>query len=98
MIVMVMAVDHILDRLIGHLPNLVDQRLGWPQIRDRIADDHTLRRHDEDRLMAPITDHVDVVSAVDLFGCDLWRTTLRTSLASQCNQRRHSWPQREAKH
>src|SRR5262245_32195627 len=68
------AVDQILDRLVGDLLYLVDILLpaGRPAVGDRIGGDHAVVGDDEHRLMVAVAEDVDVVGAVDLFGLDLW--------------------------
>ena len=67
-IVMVMAVDQILDRRLGDLADLVDiglRRLR-PAIADRVGRDHAVLGDDEHRLVVLIAEDIDVVGALDL--------------------------------
>src|SRR5262249_57049593 len=58
------AVDHVLDRRLGDLLDLLDIGLGgWAAFADRIGRDHALRRDDEHRLMTAVAEDVDVVCA-----------------------------------
>src|SRR5215475_12694983 len=69
-VVVVMAVDQIFDRLIGHLLDFVDIGLTTSRaaIGNRIGGDHARLGDDEHRLMIAVTKDVDVVSAFDLGG------------------------------
>ena len=69
----VVAVDQVLDRLVGDLLDLVDVLLpaGRPAVGDRIGGDHARIGDDEHRLMVAVAEDVDVVGAVDLGGLDL---------------------------
>ena len=66
---MAVAVDHVADGRLGDLADLADigGRRG-PALADRIGGDDAVGRDDEHRLMALITEHVDVVGAGDLGG------------------------------
>src|SRR4051812_9970618 len=72
-IVMMMAVDQILDRLVGHLLDLVDVVLtaGRTSVSDRVGGDHAVLGDDEHRLMSTVTEDIDIVGAIDLGGLDL---------------------------
>ena len=73
----VMAVDQILDRLVGDLLDRIDVLLTAlrPAVGDRIGGDDAVLGDDEHRLMAAVAPDVDVVGAFDLRG--LLRRTLR---------------------
>src|SRR5262245_47970311 len=70
-VIVMMAVDEILNGRFGDLADLVQISLRRLRaaVTDRISDDHAGRRDDEHRLMILITENVDVVGAVDLCGC-----------------------------
>ena len=72
-VVVVMAVDQILDRLVGDFLDLVDVLLAAvrPAMRHGVGRDHTRLGDDEDRLMVAVAEQIDVVGAVDLLGLDL---------------------------
>jgi len=72
-IVVVVAVDQELDRLVRHLLDLGDVILaaGRPAVGDRIGRDHAVFGDDEHRLMVAVAEYVDVVGAVDLGGLHL---------------------------
>src|SRR5215475_1246473 len=72
-IVVVVAVDQELDRLVGHLLDLGNVVLaaGRPAVGDRIGRDHPVLGDDEHRLVVAVAEYVDVVGAVDLGGLDL---------------------------
>ena len=75
-IVMMVAVDQVLDRRLRDLPDFIEIGLYRlrPAITDRIGDDDAGRRHDEHRLMVLIAKDVDVVGAFDLGGREQrWR-------------------------
>src|SRR5262249_29312605 len=91
-IVVVVAVDQELDRLVGHLLDLggVVLAAGRPAVGDRIGRDHAVLGDDEHRLMVAVAEYVDVVGAVDLCGLELralvpaaparlWRTRRRST-------------------
>ena len=67
------AVDQILDRLVGDLLDLVDILLpaGRAAISDRVGRDHAVLGDDEHRLVIAIAENVDAFGAVDLLGLDL---------------------------
>ena len=90
-VVVMMAVDQELDRLVGDLLDLGDIVLpaGRSAVGDRIGRDHAVFGHDEHRLMIAVAEDVDVVGALDLRSLDLrslrllrqsgrWRTPLRS--------------------
>jgi hypothetical protein len=64
------AVDHVLDRLVGDLANLVKVLLSTigPAVRHRVGDDHAFIGDDEHRLMIAIAKHIDTVGTRDLGG------------------------------
>ena len=70
----VVAVDQVLDRLVGDLLDLVDVGLpaGRPAVGDRIGGDHAGLGDDEDRLMVDVAEDVDVVGALHLGRLDRW--------------------------
>src|SRR5690242_13189615 len=63
----VVAVDQVADRLVGHLLDLVDVVLHTlrPRVADRIGGDDTVARDDEHRLRAAVAENVDTVGALD---------------------------------
>ncbi len=73
------AVDQVLDRLVGDLLDLVDILLtaGRAAVGDRIGRDHAVLGDDEHRLMIAIAENVDAFGAVDLGGGDLRPLRLR---------------------
>ena len=74
-VVVVVAVDQVLDRLVGDLLDLVDvggHRLR-PPVADGIGGDHAVPGDDEHRLMVAVAEDVDVIGAVDLGGRERWR-------------------------
>jgi len=86
MVEVVVAVDHVLDRLARDLLDLVDvgdHRLRAP-VADRVGRDHAGRRDHEHRLVVSIAENVDVVGAVDLGGREGWlRRLLRVGRRAQ---------------
>src|SRR5262249_24988387 len=72
-IVMMMAVDQVLDRLVGNLSDLGDVVLaaGRPAQCDRIGRDHTIFGDDEHRLMIAGAEDGDVLGTLDLGRFDL---------------------------
>jgi hypothetical protein len=72
MVVMVVAVDQILDRLVGDLLDLVDvgHRGLRPPVRDRVGRDHAILRDHEHGLVAAVAEDVDVIGAFDLGGLE----------------------------
>src|SRR5262245_28701819 len=72
-IIVMMAVDQELDRLIGHLLDLGDIVLaaGRPAVGDRISCDHPVLGDDKHRLMIAVAEYVDIVGAVNLGRLDL---------------------------
>ena len=55
-------------------PVLVEKPLSvTPAEADRIGRDDAVRRHDKHRLVALITEDVDVVGPLHLGGCERWR-------------------------
>jgi hypothetical protein len=71
-VIVMMAVDQIFDRLVGHLPDLVDIGLsaGRAPVGDRIGGDYAVAGDDEHRLVIDVAEDVDVVGALDLGGLD----------------------------
>ena len=69
----VVAVDQVLDRLVGDLLDLVDILLpaGRAAIGDRVGRDDAVLGDDEHRLMIAIAEDVDAFGALDLGGGDL---------------------------
>jgi len=65
-VVVVVAVDEVLDRLVGDLPDLGHVRRAAlrPAVGDRVGGDHTLGGDDEDRLVIAVAEDVDVVGAL----------------------------------
>jgi hypothetical protein len=90
-IVVVVAVDHIFDRLVGDLPDRIDVLLAALRLAvgDRVCGNDTVLGDDEHRLMVAISEDVDVVGAVDL--CGLLRRPLRLGL---CRTGQHARQQR----
>ena len=85
----VVAVDQVLDRLVGDLLDLVDILLpaGRPAVGDRIGGDHAVLGDDEHRLMVAVAEDVDVVGAVDLLGLDLRPWLAAPAPAPDCRAR-----------
>ena len=69
-VVVVVAVDQVLDRLVGDLLDLLDVGLDHfrPAVADRIGGDHAGLGHHEHRLVVAGAEDVDVVGAFDLGG------------------------------
>ena len=90
----VVAVDQVLDRLVGDLLDLVDILLpaGRAAIGDRIGRDHAVLGDDEHRLMIAIAEDVDALGAVDLGGRDL--RPLRLLRGGRSGERRPRSPLR----
>src|SRR5262245_58561039 len=66
---MAVAVNHIFDRSLGDLLDLLDVCLrGWTSQADRIGCDHALRGDDEHRLMPAEAEDVDILRALHLGG------------------------------
>jgi hypothetical protein len=72
-IVMVVAVDHVFDRLVGDGLDGVDIGLGRTLVGNRVGGDDALGCHDKHRLMPAIAEDVDIVGAVDFFRRNRWR-------------------------
>jgi hypothetical protein len=69
-VVMMMTVDHVLDRLVRDFLDLVDinrDRLG-PRQPDRVRRDDSRGRDAEHRLAVLVAEDVDVIRALDLGG------------------------------
>ena len=73
-VVVVVAVDQVLDRLVGDLLDLVDVGLpaGRPAVGDRVGGDDARLGDDEHRLMVAVAEDVDVVGAFHLGRLDGW--------------------------
>src|SRR5262245_39412899 len=67
---MMMAVDQVLDGLVGDLLDLGDIVLpaGRPSVGDRVGRDDAVPCNDEHRLMIAVAEDVNVVGAADLGG------------------------------
>src|SRR5439155_4109462 len=72
-VVVVMAVDEVLDRLVGDLPDLgdVSRPTGRTPIGDRVGGDHAVPGDDEHRLVIAVAEEVYAFRAVDLRRRDL---------------------------
>ena len=69
MVVVAVTVDHVFDRRLGDLLDLLDIGLGGrAALADRVGGDHARRGDDEHRLVAAVTKDIDVVGAFDLGG------------------------------
>src|SRR2546425_7935418 len=70
---MVMAVDQVLDRLVGDLPDLGDvgRPTGGTPVGDRVGGDHAVPGDDEHRLVIAVAEDVYAFRAVDLRRRDL---------------------------
>jgi hypothetical protein len=79
----VVAVDQVLDRLVGDLPDFVDVLLaaGRPAVGDRIGRDDAVLGDDEHRLVIAIAENINAVGTVDLGGLDL-----RSLCGSRCGE------------
>src|SRR4029078_6979179 len=73
-VVVMMAIDQILDRSLGDFPDFLQIRFCRLRtaIADRVGDDYAGGRDDEHRLMVLIAEDIDVVGAVDLGGRKHW--------------------------
>ena len=93
-VVVVMAVDQVLDRRLGDLLDLVDILLsaGRPAVGDRIGGDDAVLGDDEHRLMVAVAEDVDVVGAFDLGGFD------RRPLRLLCQRRRRETDRDQRRH
>ena len=58
---MAVAVNDVFDRRLSHRLDRVDIGLRRPPFTNRVGGDHARRRDDEHRLMAAITENVDIV-------------------------------------
>ena len=69
-VVVVVAVDQVLDRLVGDLLDLLDvgHRRFRPPVGDRVGGDHAVLGDHEHRLVAAVAEDVDAVGAFDLGG------------------------------
>src|SRR6478609_7226927 len=85
-VVVMVAVDQVLDRRLGDLADLV--QIGFCRLRaaiaDGIRDNHAGGRHDEHRLMILIAEDVDIIGAVDLGGCEHRLLCRRLRHGSRC--------------
>ena len=75
---MVVAVNHVSDRLGRDLLDLVEigrDRL-WTSVADRVGGNHTCGRDYEHRLGVPVAEDVDVIGALDLGGRERRRLCL----------------------
>ena len=72
MVVVMVAIDHVAHRLSGQLCNLRFQP-GRGFQADRIGDDHALRRHDKDGLVALMPEKIDVFCQCGDFIGRAWR-------------------------
>src|SRR5690348_18504977 len=87
MIIVMMAIDHIFDRLVRHGLDRVDIGLGRTLIGNGIGSDDALRRHDEHRLVIAVPKDIDVVCAVHLSGGNLRRVLGRRGCDANTNNR-----------